>query len=170
MKMQLSFLIAGTFLAVFSTANGQDAKILKASAKNDSKGSNQPIIIEFKDTEIDGREILSKCEQMSQEILQANKVLDSGALSLSAMWFNEYSNHPKIEEETNIRREWFKKLAQEIEKLQHIAYKIECAKEEPEVKGHDIVLKKGPEKYKQLLKTIKEIADKPDRASKKQKK
>ena len=154
-------LLALSFFALFPLTAEKKAKIPDKSEKKDSPASKNGGIILFKDTVINRNDILQKCEEM--KIGAADAKTDSSALSGSAMWFGEYSNHPKIEEETNIRREWYKKMSTMIGKMQEFKYKIECLQEEPDILGNPELAKKGEIKYVEMLKAFKKLADHPEK-------
>jgi hypothetical protein len=155
------------FVLLFCVVFALTAKTADKSGMKNNPEPKKAENILFKDMEIDGSDILQKCETMKREV--SNAKIKSSILSINAMWFGEYANHPKIEEETDIRREWYKKMSTLIGKMHECKYKIESLQEEADIPGNLELAKKGEAKYLEMLKVFNELAKHPEKIKTKKK-
>ncbi len=158
MKFLLILLI---LLPIIFTTQG-----VEQNAKKNPKSTEKtepPKPTQFKDSKIDGTVILNECDEIKKKVLSDKCTPQE--ISIYSISYKNFAEHPDIEKETKIYRDWYAKMYKLLTLMYDVLYTAESAAEEQDNPKNKKIEETKRVEYRILLDKFDKLAKNPQKIS-----
>jgi hypothetical protein len=152
-------LLALAFAASAAQAPRRNGKEKPRKDQNPAT-SVQPCPRQFNEVEIEGYAVIKQCKTMNRAV--SGGKLKPADISLFAGWYQRFAEHPDIEKETNVSRDWFKLVSDTLNEYYENLLKLQNAQED----GLKQELETAQTTNDGLMRKFKQLASRPAKLKK----